>query len=344
MTQRRFAIILTFLVTMFSAGYAVGGPAWFVPGGGGGASVSPSGTAAAGEVTFWTSPTAISGNTLWTYNSGTGVVSMNTNGTAGAPVLTMGSPADANTGIFHPAADALAISTSGTERLRAIATGEIGIGCSDPITILETSGTGITQYYNSTFTNTAALYTIIQTARARGTRASPTAVQNGDELGEIGIGGQYNTSLGGTNEVLKIHATAAENFDGTHNGSTVVIQTSSLGTAVPANRIKIDSAGDITSGNAAHTSDFLPFADNTGQLGTLAQRWSLIAGVTVHSGDLHLQDDARGAHWILREEPDGISLVNVITGKRFRMAMVPEEEERAESLWHHACRAVGVCQ
>lgn len=348
MTSRRFATLMAFMVTMFTAGFAAGGPAWWVPGGGGGSTVSPSGSAAAGEVTYWTSPTAISGNTLMTYTAGTGVFALNTNGTAGAPVLTMGTPADPNTGFFHPAADALAWSTSGVERVRTISTGEVGIGCTNPQSLIDassdTSAVSLVENFN------ASSYGVFEILRGRGTRASPTAVQSGDHLGAISIGGQYDTTFGHENGAATIDAYASETWTSTANGANLVLSTPTNGTTYngsPANAVRLTIAGatgDITSGNATHTSDFLPFADNTGQLGTLSQRWQLIAGATVHSGDLHLEDPERGAHWVMREETDGITLINERTGKRFRMAMVPEETAEAESLWHHACRSVGMCQ
>lgn len=58
----------------------------------------------------------------------TGVVSVGIDGTAALPALTFGATADPNTGIFHPAADTLALSTNSTEAMRIISTGEIGIG------------------------------------------------------------------------------------------------------------------------------------------------------------------------------------------------------------------------
>lgn len=46
-------------------------------------------------------------------------------GSASAPALTFGTTEDTNTGIYHPAADSLAISTSGAERLRIDSAGNV---------------------------------------------------------------------------------------------------------------------------------------------------------------------------------------------------------------------------
>jgi hypothetical protein len=49
-------------------------------------------------------------------------------GTAGTPAIALGATADSNTGFFHPAADTLALSTGGTERMRWDDNGNVGIG------------------------------------------------------------------------------------------------------------------------------------------------------------------------------------------------------------------------
>lgn len=57
-------------------------------------------------------------------------------GTAATPSV---QGADANTGIFFPAADTVALTTGGTERLRVDSSGNVGIGTSSPTSL----GTGI---------------------------------------------------------------------------------------------------------------------------------------------------------------------------------------------------------
>ncbi|MDQ3094186.1 MAG: hypothetical protein M3Q70_03370 [bacterium] len=63
---------------------------------------------------------------------------------------------DTNTGIFRPAADVLAITTGGTEALRVLANGNVGIGTAAPDTTLEVRGAtlnsdaaGAVNYYRS---------------------------------------------------------------------------------------------------------------------------------------------------------------------------------------------------
>lgn len=57
----------------------------------------------------------------------------NQSGSAATPVINWGlDSSDTNTGIFHPAADTIALSTNGIERFRVNASGDIGIGTSAP--------------------------------------------------------------------------------------------------------------------------------------------------------------------------------------------------------------------
>ena len=60
-------------------------------------------------------------------------------GTAALPSL--GTTGDENTGVFFPAADTVAVSTNGTERMRITSTGQVGIGTSSPTEKLQVSGT-----------------------------------------------------------------------------------------------------------------------------------------------------------------------------------------------------------
>ncbi|MBB5705420.1 tail fiber domain-containing protein [Sphingopyxis panaciterrulae] len=59
-------------------------------------------------------------------------------GSAGAPALAFA--ADGDSGLYRPAADALAIATAGSERLRVTASGHVGIGTSLPDAPLTVSG------------------------------------------------------------------------------------------------------------------------------------------------------------------------------------------------------------
>tara|TARA_R110001583_G_scaffold92963_3_gene235720 strand:- start:941 stop:2437 length:1497 start_codon:yes stop_codon:yes gene_type:complete len=66
--------------------------------------------------------------------------------------------------------------------------------------------------------------------------------------------------------------------------------------------------------------DILPDSDNLKDLGSAAKRWA-----NVYTGDLHLRND-RG-NWTIYEEPDMLVVVNNLTGKKYKMGMIPLEED-----------------
>ena len=59
-------------------------------------------------------------------------------GTAAAPAIAP--TGDTNTGLFFPAADTIAATTQGTERLRISSSGNVGIGTNSPSSMLDVSG------------------------------------------------------------------------------------------------------------------------------------------------------------------------------------------------------------
>ena len=73
--------------------------------------------------------------------------------------------------------------------------------------------------------------------------------------------------------------------------------------------------------NTVTAHDVVPASDSSYSLGSANKRWS-----NVYTGDLHLRND-RG-DWTIVEEEDFLCVVNNKTGKRFKMALIPLEEDR----------------
>lgn len=87
-----------------------------------------------------------------TINGSTGIAGVD--GSASTPAI---QGTDTNTGVTFPAADTVAVSTGGTERMRVTSGGNVGIGTSSPGTLLELSGSAAAGGDPSvTLTNTTA--------------------------------------------------------------------------------------------------------------------------------------------------------------------------------------------
>tara|TARA_R110000824_G_scaffold97346_4_gene232695 strand:+ start:1893 stop:3809 length:1917 start_codon:yes stop_codon:yes gene_type:complete len=75
------------------------------------------------------------------------------------------------------------------------------------------------------------------------------------------------------------------------------------------------TTGSITAG-----SHILPSTDNSYNLGSGAKRWA-----NLYTGDLHLKND-RG-DWTIIEEEDFLCVINNKTGKKYKMGMIPMEDD-----------------
>jgi len=64
-----------------------------------------------------------------------------------------------------------------------------------------------------------------------------------------------------------------------------------------------------------------------GFIGTQLQQFAEVHAGMVVGGDIHLRDDDRNAHWVLREETDRIVAINKITGKRYAIVLTSIDDE-----------------
>ena len=76
-----------------------------------------------------------------------------------------------------------------------------------------------------------------------------------------------------------------------------------------------------TWGDLESTNDLLPAEAGLGSLGADNTRWHQVFTQNLLTGDLEMRSPDGLAHWVLREQPDGISAHNKRSGESFRFTM-----------------------
>jgi hypothetical protein len=195
---------------------------------------------------------------------------------------------DSNTGIFFPAADTIAFAEGGTEVARFDSSGRFGVGASSPLTnSLQTlqfdSGT-----INTALTATAyGVSTSINTRNAGGTAASPTA-SSSNPINFVGA----TTSDGTTflNTVGVVGGIEGTPTAGSHP-TFFAVSTTPSGSTTRAERMRIDSSGNLLVTNAAG------LGYGTGAGGTVTQATNKSTTVTLNrpTGQITMNNAALGA-------------------------------------------------
>jgi hypothetical protein len=163
-------------------------------------------------------------------------------GTAAAPALCVGG--DVNTGVFGPAADTWAVATNGTERVRVLSDGKVGIGTTAPADALEVATTSFFPQYWSSYPGASAGGTNLILRRSRGaTVGTNTILQNNDVVGSFGFQGANGTTFTQC-------ATISAVIDGTPGASNdmpgrLEFYTSADGSGSPTERMRITSGGFV---------------------------------------------------------------------------------------------------
>jgi len=159
-------------------------------------------------------------------------------GSASAPSIA--ASGDTNTGIYFPAADEVAMTTGGTERLRVDSSGNVGVGVTGTlgqgIEVARDGTVLIRQTRFSTDANGGS--TILR--KARGTQASPAAVASLDTIGNVSFlafGGTTYTTVA-TMSGVAVTYTSDSDISGDLRFSTA--NSSSL-----VERFRITSTGNI---------------------------------------------------------------------------------------------------
>jgi hypothetical protein len=169
-------------------------------------------------------------------------------GSAATPALYPGN--DTNTGVFFPAADTWAVATNGSERVRVLSDGKVGIGTTAPADALEVATTSFFPQYWSSYPGASAGGTNLTLRRSRGaTVGTNTILQDNDVVGAFGFQGANGTTFTQC-------ATIGAAIDGTPGASNdmpgrLVFETTPDGSGSPVERMRIAANGRIAVGTTS---------------------------------------------------------------------------------------------
>jgi hypothetical protein len=234
-----------------------------------------------------------------TINGTTGIAGVD--GSAATPSV---QGADANTGMFFPAADTVAITTAGVEAMRVDSTGLVGVGTAAPTAKMHlvdqnNAGWRYEQYNDGDGTN-------FRNFRAKGTIAAPTAVTTDSRLGSFLAGGYGVTGgFSGLNGGMSIWA--AENYAATAAGTYLTFGTAAIG-ANPSGggteRMRIGPAGQIGIGGANYgTSGQVLTSGGSGAAPSWASRGFASTTIT---------NTSRASATVFQNTTNGTMLVTVV--------------------------------
>ncbi len=131
--------------------------------------------------------------------------------------------------------------------IRITSTGNVGIGTSSPSFLLHavSQGANDRNITNTRYQNSSASPAGLGTQYARGTLASPAAVQNGDIMGYLFYQGYNGSAFVPNATPAGVVSVATENFTGTGNGSNLEFYTVANGTTNGSLRMTVDHNGNV---------------------------------------------------------------------------------------------------
>lgn len=215
--------------------------------GGGSITIAATGGGGSGTVTSVSGTGTVNGLTLSGTVTTTGDLTLSGTvdsmsalaGSASAPSIA--ASGDTNTGVYFPAADTVAATTGGTERLRITSGGFVGIGTESPSASLEIASNTDGNMYIGRYTADAFSPSLV-VRKARGTVASPAAIATNDFLGSYLFQG-----FGGTNwrSLAQIYAYASNYTSDTNITSYLGFLTTNAGSS-STERFRIAGNGDVS--------------------------------------------------------------------------------------------------
>ena len=138
--------------------------------------------------------------------------------------------------------------TARVERMRIIDSGNIGIGCTDPVQKLEVSADASVYQVISAYGTASASGLILY--KGRGSRAAKTPVSSGDSLGNIYFGGVYQNGTAEYSSAL-ISSYASESWSSSHVGAELRFYTVANATSSLLERVRITNDGILQVGLAS---------------------------------------------------------------------------------------------
>lgn len=127
------------------------------------------------------------------------------------------------------------------------------------------------------------------------------------------IAGDNISIVTGSNGAVTISSSASA-FTGGNGEDNQMITADGSGNIVAESNITFNGSELVVTGS------ILPGADRQYNLGGPKNRFA-----NIYTGDLHLRNE-RG-HWQIIEEEDDLTVINRLTGKRYKFALIPYEEQ-----------------
>ncbi len=209
-------------------------------------------------------------------------------GAAATPSLTP--TGDADTGLWFPAANTVAISTAGSERARISSSGVLAVGTQSPASTpgIQVAGSTYTEVRLTRNVDSTSAHAFV-VAKSRGTESAPVIVNNGDTIANILFVGYDGASYVQA-------ASITSSCDGTPGVSDmpgrIAFNTSPDGASTPIERMRVTSTGDVVLTSSTGVAGY-----SAGAGGTVTQLTSKSTGVTLNrpSGQITMNGAALAA-------------------------------------------------